>query len=36
MAAGFDGYQSKPINVKDFVQAVQQMLERHRGAGGQA
>ena len=36
MAAGFDGYQSKPINIKDFVQAVQQMLERHRGAGGQA
>ena len=36
LAAGFDGYQSKPINVKEFVQAVQQMLERHRGAGGQA
>ena len=36
LAAGFDGYQSKPINIKDFVQAVQQMLERHRGAGGQA
>jgi len=36
IAAGFDGYQSKPINLKDFVQAVQQMLERHRGAGGQA
>ncbi len=36
LAAGFDGYQSKPINVKEFVQAVQQMLERHRSAGGQA
>ncbi len=36
MAAGFDGYQSKPIKVKDFLEAVQQMLERHRGAGGRA
>jgi len=30
MAAGFDGYQSKPINVTDFVAAVAQLLERHR------
>ena len=28
MAAGFDGYQSKPINVKDFLEAVQEMLAR--------
>jgi len=28
LAAGFDGYQSKPINVKDFVAAVRQMLDR--------
>lgn len=28
MAAGFDGYQSKPINVKDFVAAVRAMLDR--------
>ena len=28
MAAGFDGYQSKPINVTDFVAAVAQLLER--------
>jgi two-component system cell cycle response regulator DivK len=28
MAAGFDGYQSKPINVKEFVAAVRQMLDR--------
>ena len=30
MAAGFDGYQSKPINVSDFVAAVAQLLEPHR------
>ncbi len=28
MAAGFDGYQSKPINVKEFVAAVRDMLDR--------
>ena len=28
MAAGFDGYQSKPIRVKDFLQAVRAMLDR--------
>ena len=28
MAAGFDGYQSKPINVKEFVVAVREMLDR--------
>jgi len=26
MASGFDGYQSKPINVKDFLAAVRAML----------
>jgi two-component system cell cycle response regulator DivK len=26
MAAGFDGYQSKPIRVKEFVEAVRQAL----------
>jgi CheY-like chemotaxis protein len=26
MAAGFDAYQSKPINVKDFIQVVRQTL----------
>jgi len=30
MAAGFDGYQSKPINATDFVAAVAQLIERHR------
>ncbi len=28
MAAGFDGYQPKPINVAKFLEAVQQTLER--------
>ena len=28
MAAGFDGYQSKPLNVKDFIGAVEAMLAR--------
>ena len=28
LAAGFDGYQSKPINVKAFLEAVQEMLTR--------
>ena len=30
MAAGFHGYQSKPINVTDFVAAVAQVLEPRR------
>ena len=28
LSAGFDGYQSKPINVKAFLEAVQEMLAR--------
>jgi two-component system, cell cycle response regulator DivK len=28
--AGFDAFQSKPINVKDFLAAVEQLLGRHR------
>jgi two-component system, cell cycle response regulator DivK len=31
MAAGFDGYQSKPISVKEFLVAVREMLDRPRG-----
>ena len=27
--AGFDGYQGKPIKVKEFIAAVAQILERH-------
>ena len=30
LEAGFDAYQSKPLNVMDFVAAVEQLLERHR------
>jgi two-component system, cell cycle response regulator DivK len=28
--AGFDAYQGKPIKVKEFLVAVEQLLERHR------
>jgi CheY-like chemotaxis protein len=28
LSAGFDGYQSKPINVKAFLEAVQELLGR--------
>jgi two-component system cell cycle response regulator DivK len=31
MAAGFDAYQSKPISVRPFVEAVGEMLARRRG-----
>src|SRR3989441_325351 len=31
--AGFDAYQSKPIKVRDFVAAVEQLLEHHRKCG---
>src|SRR5262252_2215550 len=31
MAAGFDGYQSKPIKVKEFMDVIREMLDR-RGA----
>jgi two-component system, cell cycle response regulator DivK len=33
LAAGFDAYQSKPINVKDFLEAVRQTLDRHHDRG---
>jgi len=32
MAAGFDGYQSKPIKVKELMDAVREMLDRRAGA----
>jgi CheY-like chemotaxis protein len=28
MAAGFEGYQSKPLDVKAFLEAVRQMLDQ--------
>jgi CheY-like chemotaxis protein len=34
MAAGFDGYQAKPINVTEFIEAVARMLGRAAGGGG--
>ena len=33
LAAGFDGYQAKPIDVKGFVTAVRQMLDRPAKGG---
>jgi two-component system cell cycle response regulator DivK len=33
MAAGFDGYQSKPIQIRDFVEAVAQAIARGRAGG---
>ena len=32
MTAGFDGYQTKPIHVKDFIAAVRETLDRRAGA----
>ncbi len=32
MAAGFDGLQTKPINVKEFLAAVAEILKKHAGA----
>jgi CheY-like chemotaxis protein len=29
LAAGFDGYQSKPISVKDFLEEVRRVLDAH-------
>ncbi len=34
MAAGFDGYQTKPISVLEFLETVRQVLERARGGSG--
>ena len=34
LAAGFDGYQTKPINVKEFMGAVRQALDHHGSVGG--
>jgi CheY-like chemotaxis protein len=33
LAAGFDAYQTKPINVKAFLEAVRQLLDRRSGSG---
>lgn len=34
LAAGFDGYQAKPISVKDLMAEVKALLERTKGASG--
>jgi two-component system cell cycle response regulator DivK len=34
LAAGFDGYQSKPISVREFLDAVRRLLGGGREAGG--
>jgi CheY-like chemotaxis protein len=34
LAAGFDAYQTKPINVKGFLEAVRELLDRRSGSGG--
>ena len=36
LAEGFDGYQSKPISVKEFLETVRQVLDRRAGAEGTA
>ncbi len=36
LAAGFDGYQTKPINVKEFLQLVREVLDRPGGSGASA
>jgi two-component system cell cycle response regulator DivK len=36
MAAGFDGYQAKPINVKTFLETVRAILDRATGPGAPA
>lgn len=33
MAAGFDGYQRKPLEIKAFLEAVRQTLEDHPSGG---
>jgi two-component system cell cycle response regulator DivK len=34
LAAGFDGYQTKPINVKEFLNIVREVLDRNASPGG--
>ena len=33
MAAGFDGYQSKPINLKEFMESVRRLLDQRQAVG---
>jgi CheY-like chemotaxis protein len=34
LAAGFDGYQTKPISVREFLETVRQALARKAGTKG--
>jgi CheY-like chemotaxis protein len=34
MSAGFDAYQTKPINVREFVEAVRAALAKHQPPAG--
>jgi two-component system cell cycle response regulator DivK len=36
LEAGFDGYQTKPLNVKEFLQVVREVLDRSRKDGDPA
>ena len=36
MAAGFDGYQRKPLAIKEFLEAIRQVLEHSPPGGGQS
>ncbi len=36
LAAGFDGYQTKPLHVKEFLQVVREVLDRSRRDGDPA
>ena len=36
LAAGFDGYQTKPLHVKEFLQVVREVLDRARRDGDPA
>ena len=33
LAEGFDGYQTKPISINDFLEEVRKVLEAHGGVG---
>jgi len=33
LVEGFDGYQTKPISINDFLEEVRKVLEAHGGAG---
>src|SRR3989338_2396470 len=34
LAEGFDGYQTKPISLKEFLEEVRKVLDLHQSGGG--